>query len=333
MALSDNLISYWKLDEASGTRNDSVVASANNLTDNNTVTQAAGKISNAAQFTIANSEYLSCVSNASLVTGDIDFTVACWVYLDAKTTRQTFVSKSSGATPTTDEYYIDYSDATNRFRFVIGGTAYTVATADVLGSPTAATWYYIIAWHDSVANTINIQVNNGSANSLSTGIKFPPTTANVFTIGRYSADTPLYMGGRIDEVGFWKRVLTTQEKTDLYNSGNGYTYPFAATYTETGLITAISRASIADQLHFTETGLPRSVSVLDTVSQWQGIDLGQPTAIARANGGETMQMFDLGKTVAIWSAAAFDNNNVFLIMPTLLTLLNSGKTRITIHGS
>jgi len=33
----------------------------------------------------------------------------------------------------------------------------------------------------------------------------------------------------IDEVGFWTRVLTEDERTALYNSGDGITYPFLGT--------------------------------------------------------------------------------------------------------
>ena len=34
-----------------------------------------------------------------------------------------------------------------------------------------------------------------------------------------------YWDGLIDEVGFWKRILTAQEKTNLYNAGAGLAYP------------------------------------------------------------------------------------------------------------
>ena len=64
--LLTNLISFWEMEEASGTRVDAVVASGNDLTDNATVTQNPGKVGNAAQFTLATSEWLSHVSNASL---------------------------------------------------------------------------------------------------------------------------------------------------------------------------------------------------------------------------------------------------------------------------
>jgi hypothetical protein len=80
--LSTGITSYWKLDEASGTRADS--ASSNNLTDVNSVGQATGKIGSAGQFTISGSKYLSIADNASLSTGSTDFTVSVWVYIDAK---------------------------------------------------------------------------------------------------------------------------------------------------------------------------------------------------------------------------------------------------------
>lgn len=41
------------------------------------------------------------------------------------------------------------------------------------------------------------------------------------------------MSDSIDEVGFWFRVLTLSEITELYNSGAGLTYPFVAPPTET----------------------------------------------------------------------------------------------------
>src|SRR3990167_8248201 len=79
--LPTSLMAYFKLDEASGTRVDS--KSTNDLTDNNTVTQAVGKVANAAQFTSANSEYLSIGDTLDLSTGDIDFTISGWMYPDS----------------------------------------------------------------------------------------------------------------------------------------------------------------------------------------------------------------------------------------------------------
>ena len=77
-----NLEAWWKLDEESGTRDDA--HGSNDLSDNNTVGFTAGKYSNAASFILANSEYLSIGDNNSLSTGDIDFTLGCWVEIASK---------------------------------------------------------------------------------------------------------------------------------------------------------------------------------------------------------------------------------------------------------
>lgn len=226
MSLTDSLISYWTLDEASGTRVDSVVASANDLTDNNTVTQAGGLIATAGQFTAANSESLTHTDNASLSTGDIDFTIACWVFLTTKSAQMAIVAKRTSTS--VREYQLDYFSSTDRFRFLIfnsSGSAVGTVVANALGAVSTATWYFIVAWHDSVANTVNIQINDGTADSAAeTGV--PSDTAAIFNIGADQLPQSIPFNGRIDEVGFWKRTLTTGEKTTLYNGGSGLTYPF-----------------------------------------------------------------------------------------------------------
>ena len=223
--LGNGLAAYWKLDEASGTRSDS--AASSHLTDNNTVTVNAGKRGNAAQFTRTNSEFLSIADNPSVSTGDIDFTIAAWGYLDSKNALMVMVHK--GSTTGSDlEYGLRYDSTADRFQFLVSpaGNDIVSVNADSLGSPSIGTWYYLVGWHDSVNNTINIQeVTNGTVDSLSytTGLA---DRGGVFYVGRKGDGSVFarFWDGRIDEVGLWKRVLTDQERADLYNSGNGNTY-------------------------------------------------------------------------------------------------------------
>lgn len=220
--LLTNLISFWEMEEASGTRVDAVVASGNDLTDNATVTQNPGKVGNAAQFTLANSEWLSHVSNASLQFGDIDYTFTAWVYLDTKpeATNQNIMGKNNG---TAEQWLFYNNDAgEDRFRFVIYngvGTVVADQTASAFGSPSTATWYFAVGWFDSVGGNIFISINNGTVNSSAkTGT--PGTNSVTFGVGaKDAAATPF--SGRIDQVAIWKRVLTAAERTWLYNSGNG----------------------------------------------------------------------------------------------------------------
>lgn len=214
---------YWRLDEASGPRYDS--AGGNTLTDNNTVTQAAGaKIGNAAQFTAANSESLSIADNADLSMGDIDFTICAWVYLDTKSAVRDLVTKwgASGQF----EYLLVYDSVSDRYSFFVSnnGTATPEARANTFGSPATGAWHFIVAYHDSVGNVIGIKVNDGAANTTAhtTGV-FNSTSA--FHLGG-RAGTPSYHNGRMDEIGVVRRLLTGAEMTELYNAGSGKTYPF-----------------------------------------------------------------------------------------------------------
>lgn len=221
MALTDNLISFWELGEASGTRNDS--HGTNHLTDNNTVLQAAGRVGNSADFESDNSESLSRADNASLSVGNIDFTLCAWVKLESKPASTSGILLKGDADD--EEYYLKWQD-TDRFKFeVCSAGAFANQTsieANVLGAPVLGNWYFIIAWHDATANTINIQVNNGNVDSAAYTLGSYDSNGD-FVIGAYPAFSE-YFDGLIDQVGFWKRTLTTEEKTFLYNAGNGRSY-------------------------------------------------------------------------------------------------------------
>lgn len=221
--LTDSIVAYWDLDEASGTRVDD--PGANDLTDNNTVTSNTGLISNAAQFTAANSEYLSRSDNTDLSTGNIDFTFVAWAYLDSKGANRSIVSKYSSSA--NREYNLYYGTTADRFIFEVSsdGTAVTTVTANNLGIPAISTWYFVVAWHDAANDTLNIQVNNGTVDSVSYSAGVFDSTAP-FMIG--ARNGAMFWNGMLDEVGFWKRTLTAGERTQLYNSGAGCTYNFAA---------------------------------------------------------------------------------------------------------
>jgi len=220
--LLNDLVAYWKLEEASGTRFDEV--GSNDLTDVNTVTQAVGKVGNAAQFTRANTEHLEIADNTDMSTGDIDFTFALWIYPDVvNVTQYAFGKWGSNGQFATLEYAFRAANTSLVFEVSSGGTnANVIVTLAV----TAATWFFIVCWHDSVANTINLQIDDGTVDDteFSDGIQDGPADFSIGRPGEF-AGSP-YWDGRIDEMGFWKRVLTTDERTELYNSGAGVTHPF-----------------------------------------------------------------------------------------------------------
>ncbi len=228
--LIESAVAFWRMEEASGTRTDAT-GRGNDLTDNNTVAQAAGRVGNAGQFVAANSEYLSRADNADLSTGDIDFSVAAWVYLDTKPasfSRGVLTKGGIDGDQPNDEYGLYYNLTLDLFRFLIAnGTTFNAVSASSMGSPSTGQWYFLVAWHDSIANTINIQVDDGVVDSVATTIQ-PQDGAGAFNVGYWGsgAEAGRYMDGRIDAVGKWNRVLSAAERTELYNAGNGKEWPF-----------------------------------------------------------------------------------------------------------
>ncbi|MDP3722930.1 MAG: LamG-like jellyroll fold domain-containing protein [Candidatus Omnitrophota bacterium] len=222
--LTDGLIAYWKFEESGGARDDQ--KGPNDLADHNTVTQAAGKKGNAALFTAANNESLSIPDNAALSMGaEVDFTIAAWVYLADDVGQKVIVAKRDLISTPGIAYQIARSASVNVWRLNVGNNvASAVAEVSTSGDLSGA-WHFVVGWHDAVANTINLQVDEGSVSSTSYSSGSYDDT-NPFILGNATTGTDegVGMGGRIDEVGIWKRVLTTQERTDLYNNGAGNTY-------------------------------------------------------------------------------------------------------------
>lgn len=234
------MVSHWKLDEASGTRADS--HGTNNLTDVNTVTSAAGVLGNAAEFTAANSERLSIASNATLQMGPIDFTLCAWVYLNGTGTSRTIMSKGN-------EYWLEYSSTGPQFRFAYvdsGGNTRDVF-ASTFGSPSSGSFNFVVAWYESATQTLYIQVNNGTVDSE---VQVNPVNAAagaLFALG--SRNGAVFHDGRTDAVGVWKRILTSDERTRLYNSGAGLDYPFFSTTNQSVSATGTFAATLSKTMY------------------------------------------------------------------------------------
>lgn len=233
--LLDSLTSYWSLEEASGTRVDA--HGDNDLTDNNTVTSATGKVGNAADFEANNSEYLSDADNTSYPSGNNDMTICGWINLESLgTARRGFGQWDFGNAQR--GWFVQWLDAADRFMFSVSsnGTLQTHVVATTVDPTPTGTWFFVVAWHDATNDLIYIQVNNGTPQSAAHSTGIHDSTA-AFSIGVMhnntvaESDASLIMDGLIDEVGLWSRVLTAAERTFLYNAGNGRSYADVAAYT------------------------------------------------------------------------------------------------------
>jgi hypothetical protein len=229
MALTDSLVSYWELEETSGTRVDS--HGSNDLTDNNTVGSATGKQGNGADFERDNSELLSITDAAQSgldITGNM--TISLWMK------PETLPSTTSGSV---EYYFVSRYDSTsggwawrtlwqtsstlNRvfLSTSTNGTTATNGIVDTSGLSSAGVWYFLTFVKSSTTFTMYI---NGSSVGTATVTSSIYNGNDNFAIGANSNGNSGFFDGIIDEVGIWSRALTSSEVSELYNSGAGLSY-------------------------------------------------------------------------------------------------------------
>lgn len=221
-SLLANLSSYWKLEEASGTRVDQI--GNNSMSATNAPGNAAGKVGQALLLASASSQYLSVADNATNKLTAGSFTIAGWLLFNSINAGGGNAWLAKDSSTAGRAYNCDQNS--NNFRFFTqgGGGSNLVATTGV--AIATATWYFVACWFDSVAGSLNIQVNNGTI-FTQTGAAGPAVSTAPLNIGQSGyAGSNAYWDGEIDEVGIWTKVLSASQRTNLYNSGAGTTYPF-----------------------------------------------------------------------------------------------------------
>lgn len=217
-SLRNGLVAHWRLEGAWRDRS----RNAFHLTDNNTVTTAGGVIGTAAQFTQANSEFLSHADHSLLRFATSSFSVALWAYFDSQPAigdGQGLVAKNGPNQILGDRWFVARDDFATKFclRLMDGTTSFNLRSTR---TPSDSTWYSVIAWLDIDAEEAGIQVNDDAPDTNSTTIQLRSANTGTFNIGGNGSNF-LYHDGRIDNVMLWNRVLTARERARLYRGGKG----------------------------------------------------------------------------------------------------------------
>jgi hypothetical protein len=195
------------------------------------------------KFESAKSQYLSIPSNSSLQTGTNGFTFSFWFQNITGNIRSVLTKCNNGGTPDTDfETYIG-GNGTFALNVSNGTTNYTATTP--LNTIINGTTYHIICNYDNIASTLNIYVN-GVLKGTTAFVGSPLQGVRDFNIARRSSGA-LLLDGIVDEVGYWKRTLTTTEISYLYNSGQGRSYLELLAYNQSILTTMVSYWPLNEQ--------------------------------------------------------------------------------------
>lgn len=228
--LKTDMKAFWPLNEAASAARENAYTptGTKDLSDNNSVTQADGLVDFAASFASATSEFLNIADEADLSTGDIDYSIHVRVRMTTKSADMMIVSRSESASVREYELFYDLSE--DRFRFECfdsTGTSIGAIDADELGSPLISTWYDITAIHSKTDNCMSIKVNGKKADTTET-TGAPSDTASDLRVGAKFATEQDFFNGRIQDLGFWKKLLTEGESDRLWNNGNTLKYPFTS---------------------------------------------------------------------------------------------------------
>lgn len=225
----DDAVSLWRLDEASGTRADSI--GSNDLTDNNTVgstSKGVGAPANlpgtVASFVEGNSEYLSR-ANADLTNwpqGDFHFAVwATRTGTDADF-EENYASKLIS---TGDQREWRIHTAIGQDRLYLAASS--DGTSEDAGANTGAGSFPVNTWHllelRRSGTTIGVAIDGGAFADASVSGVFNGTAA--FVLGARNSGTFGYHDGMLSTAALWPRVLTPDERAALYNSGDGAVLP------------------------------------------------------------------------------------------------------------
>ena len=132
------------------------------------------------------------------------------------------------ANPSQYEYWL-FVNTDNVLTFKVsnnGSSENITLSATSFGALTTSTWYNAVAYHDSSNGFLGIGINRAvNSAAYTSGVR---SGSAPFVIGAVSNGLATsFFDGRIDETGFWGKVLTASDMSNLYNAGSANTFQTA----------------------------------------------------------------------------------------------------------
>lgn len=218
-ALRADAVAYWKMDEVSGTRMDAT-GNGNHIDSISGATSATGKLENG--LSISDASYYARYNGVGLSFADTNYSIALWLKVRAFGVGQAncvFTYYNSG------DSSVEYGLETDDFGFpgMAFYTQFGFVDSSALGGLSTDTWYFVVVEQDADLSKVRLRINELAVQE--TGFGSP----NVGVGNRLSFGSDGTLQGLdciTDEVLVINRLLTSDERAYLYNSGNGRTlYP------------------------------------------------------------------------------------------------------------
>lgn len=220
-SLLTGLISYWKLNETSGTLMDSVASNNSTSITGSPTYDASGKLGRC--MTIAGAGYISMGTTTNLKP-TTSFSVSIW-FKTSSTAYQELISNIMWTSPSYKGWKIatEYSGTSWNLRGVINNNTNTGIVDSTTAINNGAWHLAVMTWNGSTLKLYK------DGNQEGGDIPFTYTmlynASSDFEIGSKDGGDGTFTGS-VDEIGLWSKALTSGEITTLYNSGTGITHPF-----------------------------------------------------------------------------------------------------------
>jgi len=210
MALIDNLVSYYKMDETSGIRYDAV-GSVNLSEIGGTVGYIAGKNGNAANLT----------SDAVRLDGGnnhyyTDITISFWMNVTTVASCW-YMGKYALPGLSAQSSWVFWSNEGLLYWLIAHSNSSAITQVEV--AHTTGAWVHYVASYNGTSKAMKMYKNYSTTDTNTCGGAMNNGTQN-FQLNSYEN----HCNGAIGEVGIWNRVLSDAEVESLYKNGRGNFY-------------------------------------------------------------------------------------------------------------
>lgn len=349
MALIDSIISYYKHEEdaANTTVDDAEENNDGTASTNTSNLSTTGKLNNAFNFVGSNSEYYSVGTMGSFGSNFADgVSISFWI----KTTSTAWSAicgtsgGSVGSTFTRINLQVNSNGnaSAGRIFFQIADksnnslSAYTTNTTGFNDGD----WHHIVVTADPGNDTIVIYVDNSSQGLTYTAQGTPTTFVNLAAdmwIAAYNVSGGLlYLTADLDELGFWNKILSSTEVSELYNSGDGLAYPFSSGTTINATAQALTATLNSPTVSIDATISVSTLSLSTTRGTPDPLIVKIQTALELS--GDLKQIETIVKkspTTQALSTTAESPQNLIVDVTTLKisSIINLGKPIFSVRGN
>ena len=208
----DGLVSYYKLDETTGSVIDSI--GGNNGTNNGMTRGVSGKLGNCYKGNgtgWVNLNWKGEQAGGLYCESNRQFSLSFWLNHFSSTDVGQYISR---ATNTSADRTFHFAYNAGRFSIFARG-----ALSDYLNIPINQWVFITVTWNGTAAI---LYVNGLFSQLLNVGIAPENINQNI-NIASRTDGLFILQNGLIDDVGFWDKPLNQTEITQLYNNGNGIT--------------------------------------------------------------------------------------------------------------